>query len=83
MSPPPPASCENKTRVFSDSFSYWLFNLAVSILWFIVAIASGNWFMAIGAFVYIAFAMLVDLADTSIEEGSADEGDGGTFDFLK
>lgn len=70
--------------MFSDSFSYWLFNLAVTVLWFIVSVTSGNYFLAIGAFIYIALAMLVDLAGTSTEEGSAQsDDDSGPFDFLK
>ena len=70
--------------MFSDSFSYWLFNLGVSIAWFTIAAASGAWFVAAGAFVYIAIAMLVDLADTSSAPGSIEEADDdGPFDFLK
>ena len=70
--------------MFSDSFSYWLFNFAVTVIWFIVAVTSGNYFLALGAFFYIAVAMLVDLAGASTEEGSADDaGDGGPLDFLK
>lgn len=72
--------------MFSDSFSYWLLNLGITLIWFIVAITSGNYFLAIGAFVYIAIAMLIDLPGTSSEEGSADENKDETsspFDFLK
>ncbi len=71
--------------MFSDSFSYWLFNLAVTIIWLIIAITSGNYFMAIAAFIFIAMAMLIDLPGTSTEEGSADRDDDGhgPLDFLK
>jgi len=71
--------------VFSDSFSYWLMNLGITIIWLVVAIMAGNYFMAIGAFIYIALAMLIDLPGTSTEEGSAERDDEGhgPLDFLK
>ena len=69
--------------MFSDSFSYWLFNFAVLVIWLVVSITSGAYFIAIGAFIYIAFAVLIDLSGTSTEQGSADDHEKGPLDFLK
>ena len=72
--------------MFSNSFSFWLFNLGVSILWLTGAVMTGNYFMGAGALFYLLFAMLVELPSTSGEEGSADEDnespDDGLSDIL-
>jgi len=58
--------------VFSNSFSFWLFNLGVSIIWLAVAVTTGNYFMGAGALFYLLFAMVVELPGTSADEGSSD-----------
>jgi hypothetical protein len=64
--------------VFANSFAWWTFNFGVSVIWIAGSIATGNYFIAIGGFVYIAIMLLVELPQTSSEEGSAeDDGDEG------
>jgi hypothetical protein len=63
--------------VFSSSFGWWTFNLAVTFIWIAGSIATGNYFVAIGGFVYIALMMLIELPGASSEEGSGEEDEGG------
>jgi hypothetical protein len=58
--------------MFDNSFTFWLFNFGVTIIWLVGSIWTGNYFIAIGAVFYLAFAMLIDLPSTSAEEGSND-----------
>ena len=63
--------------MFSSSFAWWMFNLGVTVIWIAGSVATGNYFIAIGGFVYVAIMMLVELPGASSEEGSAEEEDGG------
>jgi len=54
-----------------------MFNLGVTVIWIAGSVATGNYFIAIGGFVYVAIMMLVELPGASSEEGSAEEEDGG------
>jgi hypothetical protein len=58
--------------MFSNSFSWFLVNLAISVFWLAVAISTEQYFLALGSIFFIAIAMLVDLPASSSEEGSAD-----------
>jgi hypothetical protein len=61
--------------MFSNSFGWWLFNLGVTMVWLGGSIATGNYFLAAGALIYVLFTMLVELPDASSEEGSAEDED--------
>jgi hypothetical protein len=56
----------------NNTFTWWLVNFGISIIWMAGSIASHNWFLAIGGLVYIGIMMLIELPETSSEEGSAD-----------
>lgn len=55
-----------------SSFTRWLIGLAVTIGWFALAVASGDWWWALGGLVSIGATVLLDLPDTS----SSDEDEG-------
>ncbi len=61
--------------MFDNSFSWFLINLAISAFWLAAAIASHDYFVALGAVFFIGLAMLMDLPGASSEEGSAGEDD--------
>jgi hypothetical protein len=48
-----------------SSFAWFLLNTAITLFWIIVAIATGNPFLAIGSAIWIAILFLVDLPDSS------------------
>jgi hypothetical protein len=62
--------------VIGDSFTWWLINFGVSIIWIVASIMAGTYFLAAGGVIYIAVMMLIELPGTSSEEGSADDDDG-------
>jgi len=55
-----------------SSFTRWLIGLAVTLGWFALAVASGDWWWALGGLVSIGATVLLDLPDTS----SSDEDEG-------
>jgi hypothetical protein len=59
--------------VFDDSFSWFLVNIAISAFWLAGAVATHDYFVALGALFFIGVALLIDLPASSSEEGSADE----------
>jgi hypothetical protein len=59
--------------MLDNSFTFWLVNLGITTVWLVVAIASGNWFFALGGVIFIVIMMLVQLPGTSSEEGSSAE----------
>jgi hypothetical protein len=61
--------------VISDSFTWWVINLGIALVWITVSVISGTYFLAAGGVIYIAVMMLVELPGSSTEEGSADEDD--------
>jgi urea transporter len=56
--------------VFSNSFTGFFVNLLISFFWLAIAISTKQYFLALGSFFFIGFALLVDLADSSTEEGT-------------
>ena len=58
--------------MFSNSFTWFLVNIAISAFWLAAAISTKQYFVALGSIFFIAMAMLVDLPDSSSEEGSGD-----------
>jgi hypothetical protein len=59
--------------MFDNSFSWFLVNIAISAFWLAAAVASRDYFVALGALFFIGIALLIDLPASSSEEGSADE----------
>jgi hypothetical protein len=59
--------------MFGNSFSWFLVNIAISAFWLAAAVASHDYFLALGAVFFIGIAMLIDLPGASSEEGSSDE----------
>ena len=57
-----------------SSFAWFLFNTAMTLFWVIVAIATGNPFLAIGSAIWIAVLFLVDLPDSSSTDPPDDDG---------
>ena len=58
--------------MFGNSFTWWLFNFGVALVWVAGALVSKNYFIAIGGLVYAGVTILMDLPGTSSEEGSAE-----------
>jgi hypothetical protein len=58
--------------VFDNSFSWFLINIAISGFWLAAAVATHDYFVALGALFFIGVALLIDLPASSSEEGSAD-----------
>lgn len=58
--------------MFSSSFGWWMFNFGVGLVWVAGAIASKNYFIALGGLVFVGLAILIDLPGTSSEEGSGE-----------
>jgi hypothetical protein len=56
----------------TDSFTWWLINLAVGIGFMVLAFLSQQWLFAFGGLISIGLMMMNELAGTSTEEGSAD-----------
>lgn len=66
--------------MFDNSFSWFLANIAISAFWLAGAVATHDYFVALGALFFIGVALLIDLPMSSSEEGSADDDDkGGLF----
>jgi hypothetical protein len=66
--------------MFDNSFTWFLVNIAISAVWLAGAVATHDYFVALGAVFFIGIAMLIDLPGASSEEGSSDEdGKGGLF----
>jgi hypothetical protein len=59
--------------VFDNSFSWFLVNMAISAFWLAGAVATHDYFVALGALFFIGVALLIDLPASSSEERSADE----------
>ena len=57
----------------TDSFTWFAVNFGISVIWLLGAILSHNYFLAIGALVYAAVMMLIELPDSSSEEGTGEE----------
>jgi hypothetical protein len=57
----------------TNSFTWWLINLAVAIGFIAIAIASGEWLFAFGGLISAGLMMMNELAGSSTEEGSAEE----------
>ena len=60
--------------MFDNSFSWFLINIAISAFWLVAAVASHDYFVALGAVFFVGIAMLIDLPGASSEEGSKDDG---------
>jgi hypothetical protein len=56
----------------TDSFTWWLINLAVAIGSIALAIVSGQWLFVFGGLISVGLLMMNELAGASTEEGSAD-----------
>ena len=63
----------------NTTFTWWLFNLGVTLVWLAIVVKSGSWFLALGAVVYLAIALLVELPETSGTEPRDDGRDEGWF----
>lgn len=59
--------------MFSNSFTWFLVNIAVSAFWLAAALSTKQYFVALGSIFFLAMAMLVNLPDSSSEEGSSDD----------
>jgi hypothetical protein len=59
--------------VFSNSFTWFVVNLAIAAFWLAAALSTKQYFVALGSVFFIAMAMLIDLPDSSSEEGSSDD----------
>ena len=59
--------------MFDNSFSWFLINMGISALWLAGAVATQDYFVALGALFFIGVALLIDLPASSSEEGSAGE----------
>lgn len=56
-----------------NTFTWWLLNLGVILVWLAIAVKSESWFLALGAVVYLPIAFLIDLPETSGTETPDDE----------
>jgi hypothetical protein len=65
--------------VFDNSFSWFLINMGISAFWLAGAVATHDYFVALGALFFIGMALLIDLPASSSEEGSADNEKLGPF----
>ncbi len=63
----------------NTTFTWWLFNLGVTLVWLAIVVKSGSWFLALGAVVYLAVALLVELPETSSRETPDDDRGEGRF----
>jgi hypothetical protein len=63
--------------MFDNSFSWFLVNIAISAFWLAAAVASHDYFVALGAVFFIGLAMLIDLPGASSEEGSSEDDNQG------
>ena len=59
--------------MFSNSFTWFVVNLAIAAFWLAAALSTKQYFVALGSIFFIAIAMLIDLPDSSSEEGSSDD----------
>ena len=63
-----------------SSFGWFVVNVFVTLFFLIVALWSGNYFVGLGAVVYIAMLALIDLPGSgSADEGEGDEEEDGGF----
>ncbi len=60
-----------------NTFTWWLFNLGVTLVWLAFVVKSGNWILALAVIPYLAIAFLIDLPETSSTETPDDDGDEG------
>ncbi|HEY5641217.1 MAG TPA: hypothetical protein VIW01_14325 [Dehalococcoidia bacterium] len=60
-----------------NTFTWWLFNLGVSLVWLAFVVKSGSWFLALAVIPYLAIAFLIDLPETSSTETPDDDSDEG------
>jgi hypothetical protein len=56
----------------TDSFTWWLINLAIAVGFLVLAFVSGQWLFVFGGLISIGLMMMNELAGTSTEEGSAE-----------
>ena len=54
------------------SFARFLLNCFAALFWLAIAVATGQWWFAIGSFVSVAVLMLIDLPGSSSGEDEAD-----------
>jgi hypothetical protein len=57
-----------------SSFAWFCFNAAITIFWIVMAIATGNAFLAIGSGIWIAILFLIDLPESSSSDSADDHG---------
>jgi hypothetical protein len=61
--------------MFSNSFTGFLLSVAISAFWLAVSLSTGQYFIALGSIFFLALAMLMELPDSSSEEGSSHNDD--------
>jgi hypothetical protein len=54
--------------MFTNSFGWFVINLAIAAFWLAVAISTKQYFVALGSIFFIGIAMLVDLPDSSSDD---------------
>ena len=59
-----------------NTFTWWFFNLGVTLVWLAIVVKSGSWFLALGAVVYLSIAFLVELPEKGSGEMPDDQGEG-------
>jgi len=63
----------------NNTFTWWLFNLGVTLVLLAIAVKSESWLVALVAAVYLAIAFVIDLPKTSSTETPDDEQDEDWF----
>jgi hypothetical protein len=58
-----------------SSFGWWFLNLGITLIWLAIGLKAENWFIALGAVVYLFIAFVVELPNTSSTEKWDDEDD--------
>ena len=62
-----------------NTFTWWFFNLGVTLVWLAVVVKSENWILALAVVPYLAIAFLIDLPGTSSTETRDDDDGEGLF----
>ena len=62
-----------------NTFTWWLFNLGVTLVWLAIAVKSGSWFLALAVVPYLAIAFVIELPKTSGTKTPDDEQDEDWF----
>ncbi|HEY5625834.1 MAG TPA: hypothetical protein VIT93_05040 [Dehalococcoidia bacterium] len=60
-----------------NSFTWWFFNLGVTLVWLAVVVKSGSWSLALPVVPYLVIAFLIELPGTSSTESWDDDRDDG------